>query len=67
MVTDLLADLLFATSPEALDHLAARASTADRVHFVGNVMIDTLLEHRDRVDDPSAARAARARPARSAS
>jgi UDP-N-acetylglucosamine 2-epimerase (non-hydrolysing) len=53
MVSDLLADLLFTTSPEALDHLTAMGIDPARVHFVGNPMIDTLLSHRDRFDDPS--------------
>ena len=50
IVTDLLSDLLFATSPEATDHLRARASPPERIHFVGNPMIDTLLAHLDRFD-----------------
>ena len=53
LVSDLLADLLFTTSPEAADHLASMGVPADRIHFVGNPMIDTLLRHRARFDDPS--------------
>jgi UDP-N-acetylglucosamine 2-epimerase (non-hydrolysing) len=53
LVSDLLADLLFTTSPEAIDHLTAMGIPADRIHFVGNPMIDTLLRHRARFDDPS--------------
>jgi UDP-N-acetylglucosamine 2-epimerase (non-hydrolysing) len=53
-VTDLLSDLLFTTSPEAADHLAAMGIPAERVHFVGNPMIDTLLANLDRFDSAAA-------------
>ena len=49
-VTDLLSDLLFVTSPEGLDNLAAMGIAADRMRFVGNPMIDTLLANLDRFD-----------------
>ena len=56
-VTDILSDLLFATSPEAIGHLAAEGVPVDRVHLVGNPMIDTLLANLDRFD-PAGQRAA---------
>jgi UDP-N-acetylglucosamine 2-epimerase (non-hydrolysing) len=43
IVTDSLSDLLFATSPEALSHLAAEGVPAAKVHLVGNPMIDSLF------------------------
>ncbi|SIO89396.1 non-hydrolyzing UDP-N-acetylglucosamine 2-epimerase [Nocardiopsis sp. JB363] len=49
-VTDQLSDLCFATSPEAIGHLAAEGVSPDRVHLVGNPMIDTLLGNLDRFD-----------------
>ena len=49
-VTDRLSDLCFATSPEAIGHLAAEGVSPDRVHLVGNPMIDTLLGNLDRFD-----------------
>ncbi len=49
-VTDILSDLLFATSPEAVAHLAREGVEADRIHLVGNPMIDTLLANLDRFD-----------------
>ena len=49
-ITDQLSDLLFATSPEAIGNLAAEGVPVDRVHLVGNPMIDTLLGHLDRLD-----------------
>ena len=42
-LTDQLCGLLFATSPEAVGHLAREGRPADSVHLVGNPMIDTLL------------------------
>jgi UDP-N-acetylglucosamine 2-epimerase (non-hydrolysing) len=51
-VTDLLSDLLFVTSPEGIDNLHAAGTPASRIHFVGNPMIDTLLDNLDRFDAP---------------
>ncbi|WP_431920390.1 non-hydrolyzing UDP-N-acetylglucosamine 2-epimerase [Nonomuraea jabiensis] len=42
VVTDALADVLFATSPEALSYLANEGVPASKVHLVGNPMIDSL-------------------------
>ena len=56
-LTDQLCELLFVTSPEGCDNLAATGVPAERIHFVGNPMIDTLLANLDRFD-PIAARAA---------
>jgi UDP-N-acetylglucosamine 2-epimerase (non-hydrolysing) len=46
MVTDILCDLLFTTSPEARDNLEREGVDADKIHFVGNVMIDSLNAYR---------------------
>ena len=48
VLTDQISDLLFTTERQAEDNLAREGIPRDRVHFVGNVMIDTLLAHRDR-------------------
>ena len=50
VVADALADLLFTTSPEAADNLVAEGVGRDRIHFVGNPMIDTLLANRHRLE-----------------
>jgi UDP-N-acetylglucosamine 2-epimerase (non-hydrolysing) len=55
IVVDSLADLLLVTSPEAITNLEHEGVDPDRIHFVGNPMIDTLLRLRDRFD-PDAAR-----------
>ena len=43
VLTDTLADLLLTPSPEAKLNLQREGISADRIEFVGNVMIDTLL------------------------
>ena len=45
IVTDRLADLLFTPSRDANDNLKAEGVAAHQIHFVGNVMIDTLRRH----------------------
>lgn len=50
VLTDQVSDLLFATSPEAVDHLRREGVAPSRIHFVGNPMIDTLLGHLARID-----------------
>lgn len=47
ILTDQLADLLFTTSPEAEENLLREGIEPERIHFVGNVMIDTLVTHLD--------------------
>jgi len=46
VLTDQIADLLFTTERMAHHNLAREGIDASRVHFVGNVMIDSLLAHR---------------------
>jgi UDP-N-acetylglucosamine 2-epimerase (non-hydrolysing) len=48
-VTDLLSDLLFVTAPEGQANLAAEGIAGERVVYVGNPMIDTLLAHLERL------------------
>jgi UDP-N-acetylglucosamine 2-epimerase (non-hydrolysing) len=42
MVTDIVADLLFTTEPEAERNLLREGVDKSKIHFVGNVMIDSL-------------------------
>jgi UDP-N-acetylglucosamine 2-epimerase (non-hydrolysing) len=46
LVTDRLSDLLFTTEKAANDQLVKEGVDEHSVHFVGNVMIDTLLSNR---------------------
>lgn len=48
VLTDSISDFLFTTEPSALDNLRAEGVSEAKVHFVGNVMIDSLLAHRQR-------------------
>ena len=48
LATDALADLLLTPSRDADANLAAEGVPPEKIVFVGNVMIDTLLEHRER-------------------
>lgn len=47
VVTDTLADYLFAPSRDACDNLVREGVPQERISFVGNVMVDTLLQWRD--------------------
>jgi len=46
LCTDVLCDYLFTTDHFANENLQAEGVSPDKVFFVGNVMIDTLLKHR---------------------
>ena len=48
IVTDSLSDYLFTTSVDADENLLQEGVPSDRIFFVGNVMIDTLLTQRER-------------------
>lgn len=48
LLTDQISDLLFTSEPGAEDNLRREGIDAAKIHFVGNVMIDTLLAHRER-------------------
>jgi UDP-N-acetylglucosamine 2-epimerase (non-hydrolysing) len=43
ILTDALADYLFVTEEDAVDQLLKEGRPASAIHFVGNVMIDSLL------------------------
>jgi UDP-N-acetylglucosamine 2-epimerase (non-hydrolysing) len=46
MITDSISDYLFTTEESANENLRREGVPDSKVHFVGNVMIDTLLRHR---------------------
>jgi UDP-N-acetylglucosamine 2-epimerase (non-hydrolysing) len=48
VVTDSISNLLFTTEPAGNENLAREGVPSERVHFVGNVMIDTLFRYRQR-------------------
>jgi UDP-N-acetylglucosamine 2-epimerase (non-hydrolysing) len=48
LLTDQIADLLFTPSQDADANLRAEGIPEERIRFVGNVMIDSLLDHLNR-------------------
>jgi len=50
VLTDSISDLLLCSEPSGVENLAREGIDGDRVHLVGNVMIDTLLQHRERAE-----------------
>ncbi|MBD3274040.1 MAG: UDP-N-acetylglucosamine 2-epimerase (non-hydrolyzing) [Candidatus Marinimicrobia bacterium] len=50
LVTDSITDYLFTTSSDADDHLKKEGHSADKIHFVGNLMIDSLNNYIDDAD-----------------
>jgi UDP-N-acetylglucosamine 2-epimerase (non-hydrolysing) len=53
VLTDQISDLLFTTEAKAETNLVQEGVDPVRIRFVGNVMIDTLLHHRERSSDPA--------------
>lgn len=51
IVTDSISDYLFTTEESANFNLEREGVSSDRIHFVGNVMIDTLLRHRSKAKE----------------
>ena len=47
VVTDRLSDLLFTTEPSGRENLLKEGTPPEKIQFVGNVMVDTLLKHRE--------------------
>lgn len=48
ILTDAISELLFCTEQAGVDNLAREGIDAGKVHLVGNVMIDTLLQNQAR-------------------
>jgi UDP-N-acetylglucosamine 2-epimerase (non-hydrolysing) len=52
LVTDAITNFFFTTTPEAGEILKKSGVTEDRIFWVGNTMIDTLLKHRSKFQKP---------------
>ena len=50
LITDAISDLLFCTEQSGVDNLRREGVPEEKIHLVGNVMIDTLLRHRAKAD-----------------
>lgn len=53
LVTDSITNHFFTTSTFANANLRAAGVSDDRIHFVGNTMIDTLMANMDRLREPA--------------
>ncbi|HRE77830.1 MAG TPA: UDP-N-acetylglucosamine 2-epimerase (non-hydrolyzing) [Flavobacterium sp.] len=53
IVTDSITDYFFTTSNTATENLKIYGANPDHIHFVGNVMIDTLYQNLNRISAPS--------------
>ncbi len=51
ILTDAISDQLFVTEQAAVDNLLRENIDPHRIHFVGNVMIDSLMRFREQIDD----------------
>jgi UDP-N-acetylglucosamine 2-epimerase (non-hydrolysing) len=51
ILTDALADFLFITERSAETNLLREGVSREKIYFVGNTMVDTLLRHKKRADD----------------
>jgi UDP-N-acetylglucosamine 2-epimerase (non-hydrolysing) len=50
LLTDAISDLLFVSEPSGLTNLKREGIPDEKVHFVGNVMIDTLRANREHAE-----------------
>lgn len=53
LITDAVTNWFFTTSDHANAHLRHAGVTDDRIFFVGNTMVDTLLHNLDRLEAPN--------------
>jgi UDP-N-acetylglucosamine 2-epimerase (non-hydrolysing) len=50
IVTDSVSDLLFVSEPSGLTNLKHEGIDGEKIHFIGNVMIDSLISINSRID-----------------
>ncbi|RQW01381.1 UDP-N-acetylglucosamine 2-epimerase (non-hydrolyzing) [candidate division KSB1 bacterium] len=50
VITDAIAEYLFVTEPSGVENLLCEGIPKEKVYFVGNVMIDTLLANKAKAD-----------------
>ncbi len=51
LLTDSISDLLFVSEPSGVENLCREGIANEKVHLVGNVMIDTLLRSKERASE----------------
>ncbi len=50
ILTDSISDLLFCTEPAGVENLKREGAADEKIHLVGNVMIDTLLKNQAKAE-----------------
>ncbi len=50
ILTDLISDYLLVTEQSGLDNLSNEKKSKNKIHFVGNTMIDTIVAFTDKID-----------------
>jgi UDP-N-acetylglucosamine 2-epimerase (non-hydrolysing) len=50
ILTDSVSDLMFVSEKSGLTNLKNEGFSSDKIHLVGNVMIDSLIEHLDKAE-----------------
>ncbi|MCE3228566.1 MAG: UDP-N-acetylglucosamine 2-epimerase [Bacteroidetes bacterium] len=50
IVTDELSDIYFVTESSGTNHLEAEGKPIEKIHFVGNTMIDTMVAYENEID-----------------
>lgn len=50
ILTDAISDMLFCTEPAGVENLRHEGVSEEKIHLVGNVMIDTLLRNRQKAE-----------------
>jgi UDP-N-acetylglucosamine 2-epimerase (non-hydrolysing) len=53
VITDHLSDLLFVTEESGIQNLRREGIAAEKIHFAGNTMIDSLLASKEKADQSS--------------
>jgi UDP-N-acetylglucosamine 2-epimerase (non-hydrolysing) len=53
IVVDMLSDYLFTTEESSTGNLLQEGVSREKIHFVGSIVVDTLLSHRERIEDSS--------------
>ena len=62
VLTDAISDLLFCTEQSGVENLRREGVDERKIHLVGNVMIDTLMRHRERAETSAILDGLRLRP-----
>jgi UDP-N-acetylglucosamine 2-epimerase (non-hydrolysing) len=64
VLTDAISDLLFCTEQSGVENLRREGVAERKIHLVGNVMIDTLMRHRERAEASAILESLRLQPRR---